>query len=588
MSDIEKKKKTKTKIDQNNEELSDNNIEDTEQMPGTDTDPAEDAAPEPEKSSVSESSESEDADSDFVIFTDSDDTSSEEQDTSPEAGEDTSPKAEEGASPEAGADVSPDAEQELSAEPEKEPDILDDLEFISAESVRDTSKMAEGTVIQDEGVSRKKTKRRSVDAGAAKKEKVQKAAKKNLHVIVIVVIVVIVAVCVLTWALRQRASKNAEANKEQPVSSQEYETDAYEEINELISSYYACYAAGDTDGIVQYAYPMSDTEKSYIQMYSAYVDSYENVVCYTKTGADDSSWIVSAAFDVKFTDVETAAPGMDFFYVRTSESGTVYIDNIYSPFNLLYQENALDQEIVQLIQTYEASDDVIALQAGVQTNYEQALEQDEALRTLVEGTLADAVSAWQSEYEAAQQQKAEEAAQQVEEETAAEEQAAAEAEAEAQAAAEAEAEAAASDTTETENKAWVYVTETVYIRESPDESSAVISSATAGSQIRQLAVTANGWSKVKDGDQVGYIKSEYISTEETTAASSAATLTEGTTIRLTASVNIRSSMSESSERVGLAYSGETVTVVMSYSEGWTKVTWNGKTGYIRTDILAGM
>ena len=532
MSDIEKENKT----DQNKEELSDNNIED--------------AAREPEQ--------------------------------------DVSPEEEPAASADPEKEPQPEEESQPEEEPQpvKEPDILDDLEFISHESVRDKSKMADGTVIQDEMISEKKTRRRSVDAGAAKKEKVQKAAKKNLHVIVIVAIVVIAAVFVLTWALRQRASKNAEANKEQPVSSQEYETDAYEEINELICAYYSCYAAGDTDGIVQYAYPMSDTEKSYIQMYSAYVDSYENIVCYTKTGADDSSWIVSAAFDVRFHDVETAAPGMDFFYVRTSESGTVYIDNVYSPFNLLYQENALDQEIVQLIQTYEASDDVIALQAGVQTNYEQALEQDEALRTLEEVTLADAVSAWQAEYEAAQQQKENEAAQQVEEETAAEEQAAAEAEAAAQAAA--EAEAAASDTTETEDKAWVYVTETVYIRESPDESSAVISSATAGSQIRQLAVTANGWSKVKDGDQVGYIKSEYISTEETTAASATTYLTEGTTIRLTASVNIRSSMSESSERVGLAYSGETVTVVMSYSEGWTKVTWNGKTGYIRTDILAGM
>ncbi len=274
--------------------------------------------------------------------------------------------------------------------------------------------------------------------------------------------------------------------------------------------------------------------------------------------------------------------------MRTSESGTIYIDNVYSPFNLLYQENALDQEIVQLIQDYESSEDVIALQAGVQTNYEQALEQDEALRTLEEVTLAEAVCAWQAEYEAAQQQKADEAAQQVEEETAAEEQAAAEAAAAEQAAAEAAAEAAASDTTETENKAWMYVTETVYIRESADESSAVISSATAGSQIRQLADTANGWSKVKDCDQVGYIKSEYLSAEAAASSSSSTSLAEGTTIRLTASVNIRSSMSETSERVGLAYSGETVTVVMSYSEGWTKVNWNGKTGYIRTDVLSGM
>jgi hypothetical protein len=25
--------------------------------------------------------------------------------------------------------------------------------------------------------------------------------------------------------------------------------------------------------------------------------------------------------------------------------------------------------------------------------------------------------------------------------------------------------------------------------------------------------------------------------------------------------------------------------VMSYAEGWTKVTWKNKTGYIKTDLL---
>lgn len=473
-----------------------------------------------------------------------------------------------------------ESDPKVNEDAKSEPDILDDLEFISHESVRDKSKMAEGSEIRDEMLSKKKTKRRSVDAEAAKKEKVQKIARKNLHVIVIVVVVIIVLLVLLGWGLRQRAAKLEAQNLEQPVSSQEYETDAHEQINELIADYYACYAEGNVENILQYAYPMSDSEKSYIQMYSAYVENYENIVCYTKTGEDESAYIVSASFEVKFDGVDTTAPGMDFFYVRINDDGSAYIDNTYSPFNLLYQEYTLDQTIVQLIQTYEASEDVIALQAGVQTSYEQALEQDEALRTLVEGTLADAVSAWQTEYETAQQQKTEDATQQVEEETAAEEQA------EAEAAAEAEAQADAAETTETENKAWVYVTDTVNIRQEPNESSAVLASATAGSQIRQLAVTSDGWTKVKTGEIVGYIKTEYISADA--AAVSSTSLTEGSTIRLTASVNIRSSMSESSERIGLAYAGESVTVVTSYSEGWTKVTWNGQTGYIRTDVLAGM
>lgn len=475
------------------------------------------------------------------------------------------------------AEDMPDNEENAPVEKKKEPDILDELEFISHESVRDKSKMAEGEPIADEMVSRKKTKRRSVDAEEALKEKSLKIARKNLPLIIIVVVVVIVLLCLLSYAVKTRMAKKAAENMEQPVSAQEYEKDQYDQINTLLADYYAAYADGDTETILQYAYPMSDSEKSYIQMYSEYIDSYENITCYTKTTPDEESYIVSASFDVKYKDVDTAAPGMDFFYIRTDSDGSVYIDNIYSPFNLLYQEYTLDQSIVQLIQDYEGGEDIIALQAGVQTNYEQVLGQDEKLRTMVEQTLANAVSTWNSEHESELQQKAAEAAQQVQEETQAEEQAAAE---------QAAAEQAAAERAETENKAWVYVNDTVNIRQEPDESSAVLASAAKGSQIRQLAVTNNGWCKVKTGEIVGYVKAEFISTEQTT--SSSGSITEGKTIELTSSVNIRSSMSESSERVGLAYAGETVTVVMSYSEGWTKVNWNGKTGYIRTDVLAGM
>ncbi|MCC8151140.1 MAG: SH3 domain-containing protein [Lachnospiraceae bacterium] len=485
-------------------------------------------------------------------------------------------------------------------ETKPEGDILDDLEFISQESVKDKSKAAKGEAIEDEVVSRKKTRRRSVDAGAAKKEKVQKIARKNLIPILIGIVVVIVVIAAAVIGIRKTAEKKAAENKEQPVSSQEYETDAYEQINGVIANYYACYADGDVSTILQYAYPMSETEQTYIQMYSEFADTYENIVCYTKTGADDSSYIVSVSFDVKYNEIETTAAGMDFFYVRTAEDGTAYIDNTYSPFNLLYQEYTLDQEILQLIQTYEQSDDVIALQAGVQTKYEQALEQDEALRTLVEGELATAISSWQSEYESILAEKAAAAAAQVEEtqldetgDTSSDEAAESPDDGTSEGTSDDSADDASdgdtsSESTETEEKAWVYVTDTVYIRQGPGESTEALASATAGSQIRQLAVTSDGWTKVKSGDIVGYIKSEYISSSSSSSSSSSAGISEGTTITLTASVNIRSSMSESSDRVGLAYSGETVTVVMSYSEGWTKVTWNGKTGYIRTDILAGM
>ena len=420
-------------------------------------------------------------------------------------------------------EIKQEEEELMKQEPE-------DLEFITHESVRDKSKMAEGEVIEDEMLSRKKTRRRSVDAGAAKVEKVQKIARKNLRMIIIGIVVVIVVICLLAFGVRRHMDQKAAENREQSLTEQEYEKDENEQVNELITEYYTCYAAGDTDSILKIAYPMSDAEKSYIQMYSGYVEEYQDITCYTKTGAEEGSYVVSASFEVKYQDVGTAAPGMDFFYVRTDENGEFYIDNTYSPFNLTYQEYSLDQEIVQMIQEYQTGDDVIALQAGVQTNYEQALEQDPALKTMVEETLANAVNAWTAEHQAAMQQEQAEAQQQVQQEQQAgqeqqqpqqEQQAGQEqqlqqeqqAGQEQQPQQQQQAQTPADTVTETENRAWVYVNDTVNIRQQPNEGSAALASAARGAQVRQIAVTSNGWIKVRTGDVEGYIRSDYISAQ---------------------------------------------------------------------------
>lgn len=75
------------------------------------------------------------------------------------------------------------------------------------------------------------------------------------------------------------------------------------------------------------------------------------------------------------------------------------------------------------------------------------------------------------------------------------------------------------------------------------------------------------------------------SSSDNSDSTNSASIAEGTVIMLENTTNIRSGMSEDSSKVGTAYAGEKVTVVMSYAEGWTKVKWNGETGYIKTSLL---
>ena len=72
---------------------------------------------------------------------------------------------------------------------------------------------------------------------------------------------------------------------------------------------------------------------------------------------------------------------------------------------------------------------------------------------------------------------------------------------------------------------------------------------------------------------------------QTSKSSTASTAAAGETIRLSDTINVRSSMGENADRLGVAYAGENVKVVESYAEGWSKVEWNGQTGYVKTDLL---
>ena len=60
---------------------------------------------------------------------------------------------------------------------------------------------------------------------------------------------------------------------------------------------------------------------------------------------------------------------------------------------------------------------------------------------------------------------------------------------------------------------------------------------------------------------------------------------EGKVLTASSSYNVRKSMNESAELIGTTAEGDSIKVILSYAEGWTKVEWNGLTGYIRTDLL---
>ena len=399
--------------------------------------------------------------------------------------------------------------------------------------------------------------------------------KKNMRYFAAGVLFLILVLVLVNCADPKKDGANATGTEVTSETQEAYQVDAYEEVNALVSQYYTAYAAGDLDTLTSLATPVSANEQSYIALFSQYVDEYQNVKCYTKSGLDSNSYLVSVAMEVKFTGVETAAPGLDFFYIRTNDDGKLYIDNLYSQYNFANKDNALDTSVESLINEYKAAADVVALKTEIQTNYDGAVASDEGLSTMIDSTIPDAINQWMIQVKAENAQQVAESTEAVEETTEV-------------------AEETVENAEETEQTTeQLATTDRVNVRAEANTDSEKLGTLEAGAVVTRTGVDGD-WSIIDYNGTTGYVKNEFLtynvseaqeSEDDDAEADSSSSLTEGTEIRLQNTVNIRSGMSETADRIGTAYAGEKVTVVMSYAEGWTKVKWNGETGYIKTSLL---
>ncbi len=350
-------------------------------------------------------------------------------------------------------------------------------------------------------------------------------------------VLTLVLVIVLAVAATQNGKtedKKDKAQQEQVADTTEkYEKNKNKDLNELITKYYKLYAKGNAGKLSKIAKPVSDMEKSYIEMMGGFVESYHNIDCYTKKGLDDGSYMVSATFEMKFDKVEGMLPGMDFFYVKTNKDGKLYIDNLYSSFNSEMKEQETDKKVTALIDKFKEASDVKELQADFQNKYTKAISKDEDLQAMVDKVTVG-IKEWANSYVAKddteEQKKAEEEQKKAEEE---------------KKKAEEEQKKAEEDKKKAEEE-----------KKKAEED--------------------------KKKDEEDKKKDEEQQPEENSGLNY---LPEGSTLTASDGYNVRVSMSETADKMGTVAIGDTIKVILSYEEGWTKVEWNGKTGFIKTELL---
>ena len=124
-----------------------------------------------------------------------------------------------------------------------------------------------------------------------------------------------------------------------------------------------------------------------------------------------------------------------------------------------------------------------------------------------------------------------------------------------------------------------------------------------GDVLPLLESKENGWSKVEYEGQEAYIKSEFLEAvtpegvdsqkaPEETGGEEQAVSSEGSsdlptsgTVMVAETVNVRKSASETADKIGVCYQGGELEILMQQADGWTKVRFEGQTGYVKTDVL---
>lgn len=275
---------------------------------------------------------------------------------------------------------------------------------------------------------------------------------------------------------------SAEAAESNPL-----EQDAYPEVNDIVQQYYDDMSSGDMEGLASVVDEISEEEQNRILRSRDLVEGYQNISCYTKKGLEDGSYLVFVYYELKFSQIDTPAPGLSPLYVYTNDEGKLCILN-----------GEASEELNAYVEKMAQEDDVLALREEVKTKYEEAKAADENLAKQEE------------RYRKIAQDSAETA---VEEEAVAEE-----------------------ETT-------------------PEETA-------EENQEEQPAEEAS---------------------EETASEGNATAQNRET--RFTESVRLRSEPSTDAENLGTAYQGEHVTQIESYDDGWSKISYNGKECYCKTEFL---
>jgi uncharacterized protein YgiM (DUF1202 family) len=420
-----------------------------------------------------------------------------------------------------------------------------------------------------------------------------------------ILIVAVAITIVVAVSANKRAAQVAQSTAStSEVSTYEIpdvtmEENAYPDVNALVEKYYAALAEGDEQTLLQIYRGLDETEILKSVAASEYIEKFDNITVYTKPGPVEGSYAAYVYNEVKLYDYDGYLPGLETLYICTDENGDLYFNG-----------DIADANEIEYLKQINVQADVIDLNNKVASSYNEMVSADEKLaeiltkmRSALQVSVGEALAT--SEGSSTEEEDG-------------------------------SAEASEEESTEPEVKTvttrTIKATDVINIRSSDSETADVLDKTEKGQEFKELEALANGWSKIEYKGKTAYVKTEFfdiVSTEtveventeddstqeadaESSAAASSASSTEASTAASTASSTASSSASTSASKVSSAktgkmtvkesikfrkeasteseamatiYGGETVNVIEQYSNGWAKIEYNKKTGYIKSEFL---
>lgn len=340
----------------------------------------------------------------------------------------------------------------------------------------------------------------------------------------------------------QQSAGPATAEPEQQDRPLEENTD--DEVFALIVSYYNAMASGDSD-VLTAAFDSLSTEELLRYVETAnYIEGYAGLNIFTKNGLTDDTLVSCIYYKVCFVNHPEEFPGYRLLYLGRNEEGKLYIKN----------ETNYTEEEAEYIKTVIEQEDVVEFKNRVNAEYSQMMHEHPELSDYLDelekqinktiGEALEALGVGQPD----------------------------------------EGEEEPVDTPPTEppvetGPQYAVATTTVNVRNSDSEIADRLGKVAGGTRVQVQEVRLNGWTKIVFEGKDGYIKSEYLSMEENSD-----TLEVIGTVTATTGINVRAAASQSSERLGLLASGESLELY-AIEDGWCMVNYNGRVAYVKEEYV---